>query len=86
MGDEIPSLSNGYYWILEYWNGQGGQVAIPVEVADSCETPESPITLSSSTPAVIGDVVFGLAILVFFGSFMLIGFAFNSINSKKPWK
>jgi hypothetical protein len=47
----------------------------------------APIATSTSFVSNLGDISFGIAILIGISSLALIGFAFNSLNSrKKAWQ
>lgn len=98
---EIRSLSqittNGYYHDSA---GAGGSyegidtinnigvapVPTVVDGEGTCDIPQNEPQIASSTGATIGDLSFGLAIIIGLMSLGLVGFAFNTLNKrKKPW-
>lgn len=72
-----------------YNYGNHNYITVEEFLLDDCPTcteQEPVVEWASSTPATLDDIAFGTAILITISSFTLIGFAFNTLNSKKPWK
>jgi len=75
---------------IRYYSQAGGYSAsetVDITVQDEeCITGGGTATSTATSTASLGDISFGLAIIIALLSLGLIGFAFNSINLKKPWK
>lgn len=72
-----------------YTDGDGfsGWTSTDFVVQDGeCTDPEPEAPTVATSSATTGDIVFGVTILIFLISLGLVGFAFNSLNKKKPWK
>jgi len=83
-----PTLPISVTRIIVYQNGTTNvyDEFIEFELAETCDTETPTATSTATSTASLGDISFGLAIIIALLSLGLIGFAFNSINLKKPWK
>jgi len=100
MLNTVVDSSSGYYYYLstpEFPSPIGGYDTIgagaggwPTAVLGDCEeeATTTPSTTASSTFIEnLGDVTFGLAIIITLMSLGLIGFVYNTFNKrKKPWQ
>jgi len=73
----------GTSWILNLGTPPAGTVS-----TTECEEepPETPANTGSTTSATLNDVTLGLGIIITLMFLGYIGFIFNRISSKKPWK